>query len=106
MTQLQSAVSSAQRVFDLLDEPQEDADGEQVLQVREGRVDFLHVRFGYEPGQPLMKDITLHVPAGSRVAIVGRTGAEKTTLVNLLMRFYETDRGRKEYHRQSDFTVL
>ena len=70
MTQLQSAVSSAQRVFDLLDEPQEDADGEQVLQVREGRVDFLHVRFGYEPGQPLMKDITLHVPAGSRVAIV------------------------------------
>ncbi len=74
MTQLQSAVSSAQRVFDLLDEPQEDADGEQVLQVREGRVDFLHV-FGYEPGQPLMKDITLHVPAGSRVAIVGRTGA-------------------------------
>ncbi|MFR2884838.1 MAG: ATP-binding cassette domain-containing protein [Merdibacter sp.] len=94
MTQLQSAVSSAQRVFDLLDEPQEDADGEQVLQVREGRVDFLHVRFGYEPGQPLMKDITLHVPAGSRVAIVGRTGAGKTTLVNLLMRFYEIEGGQ------------
>lgn len=94
MTQLQSAVSSAQRVFDLLDEPQEDADGEQVLQVREGRVDFLHVRFGYELGQPLMKDITLHVPAGSRVAIVGRTGAGKTTLVNLLMRFYEIEGGQ------------
>ena len=65
-----------------------------MLQVREGRVDFLHVRFGYEPGQPLMKDITLHVPAGSRVAIVGRTGAGKTTLVNLLMRFYEIEGGQ------------
>ena len=53
-----------------------------------------HVRFGYEPGQPLMKDITLHVPAGSRVAIVGRTGAGKTTLVNLLMRFYEIEGGQ------------
>ena len=93
MTQLQSAVSSARRVFAICDEPDEEEDGKQELSVHEGRVDFEHVRFSYEKGRELMKDITLHIPSGSRVAIVGRTGAGKTTLVNLLMRFYEIDDG-------------
>lgn len=93
MTQLQSAVSSARRVFAIYDEPDEEEDGKQELSVHEGRVDFEHVRFSYEKGRELMKDITLHIPSGSRVAIVGRTGAGKTTLVNLLMRFYEIDDG-------------
>lgn len=93
MTQLQSAVSSARRVFAICDEPDEEEDGKQELSVHEGRVDFEHVRFSYEKGRELMKDITLHIPSGSRVAIVGRTDAGKTTLVNLLMRFYEIDDG-------------
>ena len=97
MTQLQSAVSSAQRVFDLLDEPQEDADGEQVLQVREGRVDFLHVRFGYDSGRPILHDISLYAKPGQKIAFVGATGAGKTTITNLINRFYDVDQGSITY---------
>jgi ATP-binding cassette subfamily B multidrug efflux pump len=93
---LQSAVASAERVFELLDEPEEipnpvDAS---VLGRALGAVAFEDVSFRYEPERPLIDDLDLVVEAGRTVAIVGPTGAGKTTLVNLLMRFYEIDGGR------------
>ena len=93
---LQSAVASAERVFELLDEPEEIADPAvpaDLDRVR-GAVAFDDVSFRYEPGRPLIEHLDLTVEAGQTVAIVGPTGAGKTTLVNLLMRFYELDGGR------------
>ena len=96
---LQSALASAERVFDLLDEPEMEADplpGEAAkLPGRvEGRVSFEHVRFGYTPDKPLMRDVSFTAEPGQKIAVVGTTGAGKTTLINLLMRFYEIDGGR------------
>jgi ATP-binding cassette subfamily B protein len=93
---LQSAVASAERVFELLDEEEEIADPAQptVLDRAAGAVAFEDVSFRYEPDRPLIDDLDLTVEAGRTVAIVGPTGAGKTTLVNLLMRFYEIDSGR------------
>jgi ABC-type multidrug transport system fused ATPase/permease subunit len=115
---LQSGVASAERVFDLLDEPEESPDPARVLPslngerprgddagqalAREGagqsnlsgRVEFEHVSFAYRPGTPVIQDLSLVAEPGSTVAIVGATGVGKTTLVNLLMRFYDADSGR------------
>jgi ATP-binding cassette subfamily B protein len=93
---LQSAVASAERVFELLDEREESADptGAPAFRVPRGAVRFENVSFRYELDRPLIEGLDLAVPAGSTVAIVGPTGAGKTTLVNLLMRFYEIDGGR------------
>jgi ATP-binding cassette subfamily B protein len=93
---LQSAVASAERVFELLDEGEEIADPAEpaVLDRAAGAVAFEDVSFRYEPERPLIDDLDLVVEAGRTVAIVGPTGAGKTTLVNLLMRFYEIDSGR------------
>jgi ATP-binding cassette, subfamily B, multidrug efflux pump len=93
---LQSAVASAERVFELLDEPEESADPVQAvpLDAHVGAVRFEDVSFRYLPERPLIDDLSLDVSAGATVAIVGPTGAGKTTLVNLLMRFYELDAGR------------
>jgi ATP-binding cassette subfamily B multidrug efflux pump len=93
---LQSAVASAERVFELLDEPEESADPVPATPLHEpsGAVRFEDVSFRYQPDQPLIDDLSLDVPAGATIAIVGPTGAGKTTLVNLLMRFYELDGGR------------
>ena len=93
---LQSAVASAERVFELLDEPEEIPDpvAPRVLARAVGAVTFEDVSFRYEPDKPLIDDLNLDVTAGQTVAIVGPTGAGKTTLVNLLMRFYEIDGGR------------
>jgi ATP-binding cassette subfamily B multidrug efflux pump len=93
---LQSAVASAERVFELLDEGEEIADPARpaVLDRAAGAVAFEDVSFRYEPDRPLIEDLDLVVEAGRTVAIVGPTGAGKTTLVNLLMRFYEIDSGR------------
>jgi ATP-binding cassette subfamily B protein len=93
---IQSAVASAERVFELLDEPEEAPD---VAPVRirpavAGRVELENVSFRYLPDAPLIEDLNLTVEPGEMVAIVGPTGAGKTTLVNLLMRFYEIDGGR------------
>jgi ATP-binding cassette, subfamily B, fatty acid transporter len=96
---LQSGMASAERVFDLLDAPEETADpaplqpNGQGPRLR-GRVEFEHVSFAYHPGTPVIEDLSLVAEPGSTVAIVGPTGAGKTTLVNLLMRFYEVDSGR------------
>ena len=96
MNILQSAVASAERVFELLDEPEEEPDVESpaVLTTTEGHIALDDVSFRYLPDTPLIEDLDLDIPAGETVAIVGPTGAGKTTLVNLLMRFYEIDRGR------------
>ncbi len=93
---LQSAVASAERVFELLDEPEESADPipPVPLDAPLGAVRFEDVSFRYLPDQPLIDDLSLDVSAGATIAIVGPTGAGKTTLVNLLMRFYELDGGR------------
>jgi ATP-binding cassette subfamily B protein len=93
---LQSAVASAERVFELLDEAEEIPDpvAPHVLERVAGSVAFEDVSFRYEPDKPLIDDLDLRVDAGEMVAIVGPTGAGKTTLVNLLMRFYELDSGR------------
>ena len=93
---LQSAVASAERVFELLDEEEEVAEAATpaVLGRARGAVAFEDVSFRYEPDEPLIEHLDLSVDAGETVAIVGPTGAGKTTLVNLLMRFYELDGGR------------
>ena len=94
---LQSGVASAERVFELLDADEQLPDAAPELpppNSRTGRVEFEHVHFSYQPGTPVIEDLSLIAEPGSTVAIVGPTGAGKTTLVNLLMRFYEVDSGR------------
>ena len=93
---LQSGVASAERVFELLDAPEQEADPTNpvVPSERHGRVEFEHVSFRYLPEQPLIDDLSLVAQPGHTIAIVGPTGAGKTTLVNLIMRFYELDAGR------------
>ncbi|MER6126907.1 ABC transporter ATP-binding protein [Streptomyces sp. NPDC001795] len=93
---VQSGVASAERVFDLLDAEEQAADPEEGLRPEElrGRVALENVSFRYDPDKPLIEDLSLKVEPGHTVAIVGPTGAGKTTLVNLLMRFYEVSGGR------------
>jgi ATP-binding cassette subfamily B protein len=93
---LQSSMASAERVFEILDEPEEIADPVEpvVLVTAKGHVQFEDVSFRYLPDVPLIDNLNLEVKPGQTVAIVGPTGAGKTTLVNLLMRFYEIDNGR------------
>ena len=92
-----SGVASAERIFELLDEPEQAPDGDAVAHLPRpvrGRVEFEHVRFSYTPEKPLITDLDLVAQPGQTIAIVGPTGAGKTTLVNLIMRFYEVDGGR------------
>jgi ATP-binding cassette subfamily B protein len=92
---LQSAAASAERVFDILDETEEVPDVKDSTQFKaEGYVDFKSVYFSYDKTTELIKDFNLHVEKGQTVAIVGPTGAGKTTLVNLIMRFYDVDKGK------------
>ncbi|WP_151083478.1 ABC transporter ATP-binding protein [Nocardioides cynanchi] len=94
---LQSGVASAERVFELLDAPEQDADltgSAAAAGERHGEVRFEDVSFSYDPTRPLIEDLSLVAAPGQTVAIVGPTGAGKTTLVNLVMRFYDVDRGR------------
>ncbi len=93
---LQSGVASAERVFDLLDAPEQRPDTASPVPIKDprGRVAFEHVSFRYRSDEPLIEDLSLVANPGQTVAIVGPTGAGKTTLVNLVMRFYEIDAGR------------
>lgn len=95
MTELQNALACAQRVFDLIDESPivPDAPDATVLPMGAGSVEFEHVKFRYAPDVPLIEDMNLRVWPGQRIALVGPTGCGKTTLVNLLMRFYEINGG-------------
>lgn len=93
---LQSSIASVERIFELLDEKEirKDPDTPVTLQETEGGIVFEHVRFGYTPDSILMEDISFSARPGEKIAVVGSTGAGKTTLINLLMRFYEVNGGR------------
>ncbi len=91
--QLQTAIAGAERVFTVLDEADEDKSGEELAGERDMTVIFKNVWFSYEPEHPVIHDFTLTVPSGRKVALVGATGSGKTTIVNLLMRFYDIDSG-------------
>ncbi|MGM7722837.1 ABC transporter ATP-binding protein [Metabacillus sp. Hm71] len=92
---IQVAIASAERVFHLLDEPEEKQEDASSIDIEklQGAVVFDHIRFGYEKDHTIINDVSLEVKAGQTVAVVGPTGAGKTTIVNLLMRFYELDEG-------------
>lgn len=93
---IQSTVASAERVFEILDEVEEIPDDEdaQVINLAQGNVRFQNVNFSYQPDAPLIEDMNIDVKSGQTIAVVGPTGAGKTTLVNLLMRFYEIENGK------------
>jgi len=93
---IQSAIASAERVFELLDEQEQvpEVAKPAIVQVPQGAVQFQHVKFGYSPEKILMEDMNIDAKPGQMIAIVGPTGAGKTTLVNLLMRFYEVNSGK------------
>lgn len=93
---IQSAIASAERIFELLDEEEQvpEVKTPAVIKEKKGAVQFEHVQFGYNPDKILMKDMNIKVKPGQMIAIVGPTGAGKTTLVNLLMRFYEVNSGK------------
>ena len=92
---LQSTAAAAERVFEFLDEPEERTEGKDLVKLAnvKGEVEFDNIVFGYKPDQTIIKGLSAHIKPGQRVAIVGPTGAGKTTLVNLLMRFYEINSG-------------
>lgn len=93
ITQLQNAFASAARVFEVIDEPGERTDGTQHIEKVRGQLSIRNVCFSYEPDQKLIENLSVEVPAGSKIAIVGPTGCGKTTLINLLMRFYDLRSG-------------
>lgn len=92
--QLQTAVAGAERVFIVLDEDSEPHSGETLAQSDSSAVHFRHVNFSYTPGSPVLRDFSLTVPSGKKVALVGATGSGKTTVANLLLRFYALDSGQ------------
>ncbi len=93
ITELQSSMACAARVFELLDAPEETPDAHIIPEKTEGNISFRNVFFSYNKDKPLIEDLNLEIRAGQRVAIVGATGCGKTTLINLLMRFYDVDSG-------------
>lgn len=111
MNEIYSALSAAERVFDLLNQEEETADIENAVELTEvtGDVRMQNVSFGYDPGKTILHDLSLHADPGKLIAIVGPTGAGKTTIINLLMRFYDVDKGSvlvenkdiREYTRKS-----
>lgn len=96
LAELQSALACAERLYSVLDQEEVKESGKRDLQEEavDGAVQFDHVSFGYRPDQPLIKDLSISIPPASKVAIVGPTGAGKSTLINLLMRFYDVDQGQ------------
>ena len=96
LAELQSALACAERLYSILDQEEVKESGKRDLQevTVKGAVQFDHVSFGYRPDQTLIKDLSISIPPASKVAIVGPTGAGKSTLINLLMRFYDVDQGQ------------
>ena len=95
INEIYSALAAAERVFALLDQEEETADlpGAEALEEVEGEVEARHVNFGYLPGKTVLRDLNFRAEKGKTIAIVGHTGAGKTTIINLLMRFYDVDSG-------------
>ena len=99
--QLQTAIAGAERVFAVLDESGEDMTGEALVEDEDAAVYFKDVNFAYVPGHPVIRDFNLTVPSGKKIALVGSTGSGKTTVVNLLMRYYDIDSGEIRIDRQN-----
>lgn len=99
--QLQTAIAGAERVFIVLDETNEDKSGEILKEEESATVTFQNVEFSYEPEHPVIHNFSLTVPSGKKVALVGATGSGKTTIVNLLMRFYDIDSGNIFINQQN-----
>lgn len=92
--QIQTAIAGAERVFEIMDEPQEDKSGEHSMENAKGVITFEEVDFSYVEGKPVIQDFNLEIKAGQKIALVGSTGSGKTTIINLLMRFYDIDSGK------------
>lgn len=99
--QLQTAIAGAERVFTVLDEADEDKTGSKLAKEKQATVTFKNVCFAYDSKNPVIKNFSLTIPTGKKVALVGATGSGKTTIVNLLMRFYAIDRGEIYINRQN-----
>lgn len=99
--QLQTAIAGAERVFSVIDEVSEDKSGEELQENKGATVTFKNVDFSYQQGHPVIRDFSLKVPSGKKVALVGATGSGKTTIVNLLMRFYDIDSGEIYINNQN-----
>ncbi len=106
-SQIQSALAGADRIFSLLDEPNQTPDPDNAVELKScsGKVDIENVEFSYTPQKPLIRNFNLHVKPGQRIAIVGPTGCGKTTLINLLMRFYDIDSGSIMVDGKSIYSV-
>lgn len=91
--QLQTAIAGAERVFKVMDEESESTEGAECKLESAAKIEFKHVNFSYVPGKRIINDFTLSIPSGKKVALVGSTGCGKTTIANLLMRFYDIDSG-------------
>ena len=91
--QIETAIAGAERIFSVLDAESENTSGERNFEVTKGVIEFQHVNFSYVPGKQVIYDFNLRVEAGKKIALVGSTGSGKTTVVNLLMRFYDIDSG-------------
>lgn len=92
--QIQTAMAGAERIFEIMDAPAENKSGEVHMDTTKGVIEFEHVNFSYVPGKQIIHDFNLKVEAGKKIALVGSTGSGKTTIINLLMRFYDIDSGR------------
>lgn len=91
--QIETAIAGAERIFTILDEEEEDKSGDKDFKITEGVIEFKNVNFSYVPGNKVIDDFSLKIGAGRKIALVGSTGSGKTTIVNLLMRFYDIDSG-------------
>ena len=92
--QLQTAIAGAERVFAVLDEENEETQGKKLVQEQGAEISFQHVDFSYKKETPVLRDFNLEIPSGKKVALVGATGSGKTTVANLLMRFYDIEKGK------------
>lgn len=103
--QIQTAIAGAERVFAVLDEQSEDKNGTELMEQKENTITFEHVGFSYQTDEPVIHDFTLTVPSGKKVALVGATGSGKTTIANLLMRFYDINSGEIRINGQNIRTI-